>query len=58
LVRTRFPTRVQVLPETFDHYYVSMVLPPDSPLREPLNRAILKFMDTDKWQIFVKKYLG
>lgn len=46
------------MPETFDHYYVSMVLPPDSPLREPLNRAILKFMDTDKWQIFVKKYLG
>ena len=58
LVRTRFPTRVQVLLETFDHYFVSMAVPPDSPLREPLNRAMLKFMETDKWLKFVEKYLG
>ena len=58
LVRTHFPTRLQVLPETFDHYYVSMAVPPDSPLREPLNRAMLQFMATDKWLKFVEKYLG
>ena len=58
LVRTQFPSRLQVLPETFDHYYVSIAVPSDSPLCEPLNRAILKFMDTSEWRKFVEKYLG
>lgn len=58
LIRTQFPIRLQVLPETFDHYYVSMAVPPGSHLREPLNRGILKFMASNEWPNLLKKYLG
>jgi ABC-type amino acid transport substrate-binding protein len=58
LTRTQFPARVHVLPETFDHYYVSMAMPQGSPIREPLNRAILKFMATNQWRSLVEQYFG
>jgi ABC-type amino acid transport substrate-binding protein len=58
LARTQFPARVRVLPGTFDHYFVGMAMPQGSPLREPLNRALLKFIDTDEWERLVKKYFG
>ena len=58
LARTQYPARVHVLPETFDHYYVSMAVPQGSPIREPLNRAILKFMDTNQWTRIVEQYFG
>jgi polar amino acid transport system substrate-binding protein len=49
LVKKEFPGRVQVLPETFDEYFVSMALQKKSLLRKPINKALLKFMETDKW---------
>jgi len=58
LVRTQFPDRVQVLATTFDHYYVSMAVPSGSPLREPLNRALLEITAKDDWLRMVKFYLG
>ena len=58
LVRTEFPGRVQVLPGTFDHYYVSMAVPSGSSLREPLNRALLEITATDDWLRLVKLYMG
>ena len=58
LARTEFPGRVHVLPGTFDHYYVSMGLPSGSPLREPLNRALLKIITKDDWQRLVESYIG
>jgi len=58
LTGTQFPARLHVLPETFDHYYVSMAMPSDSRMREPLNRAILKFMNTDEWKRLVEQYFG
>ena len=58
LAKTQFAGQVDVLPETFDNYYLSMAIPPDSRLREPLNRAILKFMDTNAWDRMVKQYFG
>lgn len=58
LTRTQYPARVHVLPETFDHYYVSMAVPQGSPIREPLNRAILKFMETNQWTRIVEQYFG
>jgi ABC-type amino acid transport substrate-binding protein len=33
-------------------------LPPGSRLLEPLNRALLEFMETDRWTQIVKQYLG
>ncbi|UCE83683.1 MAG: transporter substrate-binding domain-containing protein [Deltaproteobacteria bacterium] len=58
LLRTEFPARVQVLPETFDHYYVSMGMPSGSPLREPLNRALLEIMSRDDWLRLLESYVG
>jgi len=49
LVKSEFPGRVQVLPETFDEYFVSIALQDKSPLRKPINKALLKFMKTEKW---------
>jgi ABC-type amino acid transport substrate-binding protein len=56
LARTQFPARVHVLPETFDHYFVSMSMPQGSPIREPLNRAILKILDSNEWKNLVEQY--
>jgi ABC-type amino acid transport substrate-binding protein len=58
LVRTEFPGRVQVLAGTFDHHYVSMAMPSGSPLREPLNRALLKITAKEDWPRMVEFYLG
>lgn len=58
LARTEFPGRVHVLAGTFDHYYVSMAVPSGSPLREPLNRALLKIITKDDWLRLVEFYLG
>jgi hypothetical protein len=40
---------VQVLPETFDEYFLSIALQEKSPLRKSINKALLKFMGTQKW---------
>jgi ABC-type amino acid transport substrate-binding protein len=58
LLRTEFPARVQVLPGTFDHYYVSMGMPSGSQLREPLNRVLLEIMSGDDWLRMLESYLG
>ncbi len=49
LARTKLAGRIRVLPEVFDHYYVSMAMPSGSDLREPLNRVLLKIIATDDW---------
>jgi polar amino acid transport system substrate-binding protein len=49
---------VYVLPETFDHYYVGIAMPQESPLREPVNRALLKIIDTDDWLGLKDRYIG
>ena len=56
--RNEFTGRIRVLPEIFDHYYVSFALPPGSALREPLNRAMLKVMATDEWPRLKARYIG
>lgn len=58
LARTQFPARVQVLPGTFDHYFVSMAMPQGSPLREPLNRVLLRAMEEEEWRRLTKRYFG
>jgi ABC-type amino acid transport substrate-binding protein len=58
LAKTEFSGRVHVLPGTFDHYYLSMALPSGSPLREQLNRALLKIITRDDWFRLVKSYIG
>jgi polar amino acid transport system substrate-binding protein len=58
LVVRRFPSRLRVLPETFDHYYVSLEMPTGSPMRERINRSLLKVMATSDWSRLMDRYLG
>jgi ABC-type amino acid transport substrate-binding protein len=58
IVKTVFPGQLQVLSETFAHYFVGMAVPSGSPLREPLNRNLLKFMEQDDWPKLKERYLG
>ncbi|MDJ0722815.1 MAG: transporter substrate-binding domain-containing protein [Desulfobacterales bacterium] len=56
--RTAFNGRIQVLPEIFDPYYVSMAMPPGSTLREPFNQALLTIIETEEWLRLTARYIG
>ena len=57
-VRRDFPGQVQVLPGTFNEYFVSIALQRNSSLRIPINKALLKFMETANWTAFQKHYIN
>jgi polar amino acid transport system substrate-binding protein len=56
--KREYPGRVQVLPGTFDEYFVSIALQGKSPLRKATNTALLEFMKTEKWTELVNRYFG
>jgi polar amino acid transport system substrate-binding protein len=56
LVKKEFPGQVQVIPAIFDEYFVVMALKEKSSLRKPINKALLKFMKTEKWSELLKRY--
>ena len=56
LARNKFPGRVQVLPGVFDEYFVSIALQERSPLRKPINKALLKFMRSEGWAALMNRY--
>jgi ABC-type amino acid transport substrate-binding protein len=58
LARSQFSGRIQVLPEVFNRYYVGMAMPPGSAMLEPLNRALLKIIETDEWLRLKARYIG
>jgi ABC-type amino acid transport substrate-binding protein len=58
LVKTQYPGEMSIVAETFAHYYVGMAMPSESPLREPLNQALLAYMETDEWKQLYKRYIG
>ena len=53
-----FPGSIYVLPRSFEHYYVSMGVTNNSPLRESINRAMLKVMVTDDWNKLLLLHLA
>lgn len=57
LVKGEFPGRVQVLPGTFDEYFVSIALQEKSPLRKSINKALLEFMQTQNWTEMLNRYM-
>ena len=58
LARTEFLGRVRVLPITFDRYYTKMGMPTGSPLREPINRALLEIVQSREWRRRIQRYIG
>jgi ABC-type amino acid transport substrate-binding protein len=47
-----------VLPVTFERQLYAIALPAGSPLREPLNRALLARTTSPDWARLVSTYLG
>lgn len=58
LVSSHFSGQLRVLPDIFTPYYVSMAMPPGSPLQEQINRSLLKVMATPDWLKLMDRYLG
>jgi ABC-type amino acid transport substrate-binding protein len=56
LVKNEFPGRVQVIPGIFDEYFVAIALKQKSSLRKPINKALLKFVKTEKWDELLNRY--
>ncbi len=45
-------------PVTFAPQDYAMILPQNSPLREPINRALLDLLSSDEWTAIQRRYLG
>jgi len=56
-IKREFPGRVQVVAGTFDEYFVSIALQQNSPLREPINIALLGLMHTESWTELLNRYI-
>jgi len=56
-VKKDFPGRVQVLPAIYDAYFVSIAMPQNSSLRKPINKALLKLMQTKNWIELHNRYI-
>lgn len=46
-----------MLPEVFDPYYLSMALSHGSPLRRPINKALLDYLQSEHWMELFMRYL-
>ncbi|MFO7707855.1 MAG: transporter substrate-binding domain-containing protein [Desulfobacterales bacterium] len=55
-VKNDFQGRVRVLPDVFDEYFVAMALQEKTPLRKPVNKALLSFMKTPEWVELQNRY--
>jgi polar amino acid transport system substrate-binding protein len=56
LVKNKFFEQVQVIPGIFDEYFVAIGLQTDSPLRKPINKALLELMKTEEWAKLLHRY--
>jgi ABC-type amino acid transport substrate-binding protein len=56
-IKKEFPGRLQVVAGTFDEYFVSIALQQNSPLREPINIALLGLMHTESWIELLNRYI-
>ena len=57
LVKNEFAGRVQVIPGTFNDYFVSIALQEKSPLRKPINKTLLELMKTEEWNEMMDRYI-
>lgn len=58
VVRERYRGRVQVLPGTFRRQDYGIALPDGSPLRERLNKALLRRIQKPTWEALIRRFLG
>jgi ABC-type amino acid transport substrate-binding protein len=58
LSHQQYPKRTDVLAETFERQDYAIAVQQDSPLRGPLNLALLRVIANDDWQTVLTRYLG
>ena len=58
LVHKEYRDELSVTSEMFHPQFFALPLPPDSPLRRPLNLAMLEVMKTPIWKQILISYLG
>lgn len=58
LANTIFAENIRVLAMSFNEQEYAIALQPNSPLRKPLNDALLRFRAGDSWDELVFRYLG
>lgn len=58
LIKENYPKQLEVLDLTFDPQNYAFALPSGSPLREEINRSLLKFISQESWQNLQHDYLG
>ena len=58
LINKDYPATLEVLPQTFEQQNYGIALPQHSPLREPVNRVLLKKIKGRVWQDVLYRYLG
>jgi polar amino acid transport system substrate-binding protein len=58
LVKSADPDDVIVLPGTFQAQSYALVLPQGSELREPLNVAVARLVESSDWSDILRRYLG
>lgn len=58
IVNRKAHGRVEVLPHTFDRQDYAIALPEGSPLREPINRALVRAVRDPSFEQMLDRYLG
>jgi ABC-type amino acid transport substrate-binding protein len=58
LANTEFAESIQVLPISFNTQEYAIALRPNSPLRKPINGALLRYRASDGWDDLLYRYLG
>ncbi len=58
LTTKHFNNRLNVIHDLFEPQHYGIIFPEGSPLREPVNRAMLEIIHRDEWQRVLQSYLG
>jgi len=57
-VHKEFQGIIEISPVTFERQDYGFAVPENSPLREPLNRILLRIVRSDNWNVKLEKYMG
>lgn len=58
LVNEQFAGQLEILPRLYDRQFYAAALPPESELRESLNRDLIALLRSPEWQEVLTRYLG
>ena len=56
--QNKLSSKIKVLPVTLEQVYYAYALPPDSKLRENINRILIEKINSDEWKDILYDYFG